>query len=60
MGNLLRALALAVVVMYLIIAVRLVRDDNVGVAVEALLFYVPVIAILLSLASYLDARSARD
>jgi hypothetical protein len=57
-ANFVRALAVGVVVVYVIVAVRLVSDDNVGVAVEALAFYVPVVLLLLGLAAYLDARSS--
>lgn len=59
-ANSVRALAAGVLVVYVIVAVRLVSDDNVGVAVEALAFYVPVIILLLGLAAFLDARSSTD
>ena len=59
-ANFVRALAVGVAAVYVIVAVRLVSDDNVGVAVEALAIYVPVILLLLGLAAYLDARSSTD
>jgi len=55
-----RVLAVGVVIAYVVVAIRLVSDDNVGVAVEALLYYVPVVVLLLSLAAYLDSRSSEE
>lgn len=58
--NFVRALAVGVAAVYVIVAIWAVSDDNVGVAVEALAIDVSVILLLLSLAAYLDARPSTD
>ena len=58
-ANLLRILALGVVAFHIILVLRLVREEDFAIAVQALLICVPVPAALLSVARHVEARSSR-